>query len=113
MDTKCSADLNSKNMNISAGNPTHDKVFLLSIKEVLEYFDSNSSRGCKPTTYAISDRGYIDGKTGQCCWWLRSPGFVNFYAAIVLSGGSVDYSGYDAVDDSNFVRPALWINLNS
>ncbi|MBR6271392.1 MAG: hypothetical protein IKR26_04490 [Lachnospiraceae bacterium] len=42
-------------------------------------------------------------------WWLRTPGDGSDCAAVVRSGGSVDYIGYDVYDCFAAVRPALKI----
>ena len=75
------------------GNPTTDRIFLLSIDEAKKYFKDNQDR--------------IPGK-----WWLRSPGRGSGNAAYVESDGCIKGSG-------NYffyrfgVRPALKINLKS
>jgi tetratricopeptide (TPR) repeat protein len=79
------------------GNPTKDRVFLLSLDEVQKYFKDNSARVAK---YNGSD----------CWWWLRSPGYGAGCAAIVYDGGDVDAIG-SYVDFDVGVRPALWLNL--
>ena len=112
MDTKCSADPNPKNITIPAGNSTNDKVFLLSIKEVQKYFDSDSARGCIPTHYAVSQGAYRNIENGKCCWILRSPGDEILNIALVRSDGTVSYKGCGVLADDACVRPALWINLN-
>lgn len=74
------------------------KVFLLSVDEANEaaYFADNADR-----------------KLGSgSLWWLRSPGFDVYYAAVVLNFGYVHAIGY-IVDSSIAVRPALKINLAS
>jgi hypothetical protein len=48
-------------------------------------------------------------KTGW--WWLRSPGYHGFDAALVCNDGDVSVSGYDVKHSSVSVRPALWLNL--
>lgn len=91
---------NNPNYLTDAGNITEDRIFLLSIDEVKQYFSSDEARKCKYDGFA-------------CCWWLRSPGSYQTYAANVDIDGSVRCGG-DLVDyDGNAVRPALWINLES
>ena len=81
-----------------AGSATKDKIFLLSIDEVNQYFSTDSSKICPYNGDAF-------------WWWLRSPGYDQDDAAVVDDEGSV-YG--DNVDESNnAVRPALWINLDS
>ena len=94
------------------GNNTTDKVFLLSIDEAKQYFDSNSARICMPTAYAKAQGAYVDS-SGSSYWWLRSPGPHNAYAAYVGIDGSIRNYG-SVVEDGNIaVCPALWINLES
>ena len=90
------------------GNDTQDKIFLLSIEEVNEYFDSDSARKCKGTYFAFAN-GALGG--GSCWWWLRSPGYSQDIAASVINDGVVYVSG-DCVDIGNIaVRPVMWITI--
>ncbi|MDR2197481.1 MAG: DUF6273 domain-containing protein [Coriobacteriales bacterium] len=82
----------------SGGNPTRDKVFLLSIDEVKWYFNSDSHRVAKYQGASL-------------WWWLRSPGRRLVYAAVVDSDGYVDVGGDYVEDDDSGVRPALWLDL--
>ena len=94
------------------GNATQDQVFLLSITEVNKYFSSDSARQCKPTDYAVAN-GAWENDSGNCCWWLRSPGISQIDAAAVLDDGAVFELGDYVLNVDNAVRPALWIDLNS
>ena len=112
------------------GNDTEDKVFLLSIGEATRYFDPDPdaydpARRAKVTAYAktqgarvYSEAEYgMSGTTeydGNGWWWLRSPGFDDYYAAFVFYDGSLRMGGgygIDTVDGG--VRPAFWLNLES
>lgn len=106
-----SADKNP-DYSTNPGNATQDQVFLLSITEVNKYFSSNSARQCKPTDYAVAN-GAWENDSGNCWWWLRSPGYDQDGAADVRAHGDVgEYGNYvDRVNTA--VRPALWIDLNS
>ena len=106
-----SADKNP-DYNTNPGNAMQDQVFLLSITEANKYFSSDSARQCKPTDYAVAN-GAWESDSGNCWWWLRSPGYTQNYAACVYNVGDVYESG-DVVDRGDrAVRPALWIDLNS
>ena len=101
----------------SGGNDTQDKVFLLSYHEVYDvYFPREDDRVCAPTDYAIKNGAWTNGKKQQDgrdagAWWLRSPGGNQNYATDVsYNGARVDF--YADIGDI-FVRPALWIDLNS
>lgn len=109
--TTVTADKNPS-YSTSPGNNTTDKVFLLSITEVNQYFSSNSALECQGTAYCYAQGAY-KGSNGNCWWWLRSPGLDSYSAAYVSNGGSV-YDDGDSVNyDRGAVRPALWINLGS
>ncbi len=96
--------------NTDAGNATQDKVFLLSINEMNKYFSSDSARECKSPAYA-DENGVFVVTNGNCMWWLRSPGLIQDFAAIVDGRGAVFEDGLTVKFVSNAVRPALWISL--
>lgn len=106
-----SADKNP-NYNTNPGNATQDQVFLLSITEANKYFSSDSARQCKSTDYAVAN-GAWESDSGNCWCWLRSPGYIQYNAAIVNIDGDVSEVGCYVSDDAYAVRPALWIDLNS
>ena len=94
------------------GNDTEDRIFLLSIDEAEKYFSWGSRRRCEPTDYAVANGAY-ESDSGDCWWWLRSPGEHQYSAACVLTNGSVGRYGFDVYYGCDAVRPALWINLDS
>ena len=109
--TYVTADKNPK-YDTDPGNPTEDKIFLLSIDEVEKYFSSNEEIriNCEPTKYA-NLKVPIKYGSFYCEWWLRSPGSKQVYATYF--SGKIDYIGtYNDSSDVG-VRPALWINLES
>lgn len=93
--TTVTADRNpSYSTNTNPGNDTQERVWLLSIPEANRYFASDDARKCTPTDYAIaqgtsttSGSYKVDGRA-TCWWWLRSPGYSQYFAA------NVDYDGY-------------------
>ena len=102
------------------GNTTSDKIFLLSIAEVVKYFGDSgqiNNRPNKGVSY-INDK-YNNtriadsiGKGSTTWWWLRTPGISN-HAAFVNLDGWLLVHGY-RVDNNNTrggVRPALFVNL--
>ena len=96
--------------NTNQGNDTKDKLFLLSIKELEQYFVSNEKTLCKPTAYAVNN-GACEDNRGYGVWWLCSAGKNSSYAACVGPDCSI-YCGGDYVDYyKNSVRPAFWLNL--
>ncbi len=101
------------------GNDTEDKVFLLSIGEVLDYFGSDPesedpARRVKVTAYAKTQGGYCQSNgeyAGNGWWWLRSSGSDSYNAADVDYNGRVDRAG-DLVNYYGLVvRPAFWLDL--
>lgn len=91
--------------NSTAGmNVTQDQLFLLSIKEVKEFFPSDESRIC----YLMTNSG-PQSSINSCSWWLRSFG-NNIRAAFVRRRGDVFERGQYIYSDNVAVRPAMWIN---
>ena len=97
------------------GYDTQDKVFLLSIDEANEYFDSYEERICNATEYAEAQGVYTweydSTNMRSCWWWLRSPGFSQSFAACVDFDGIVNYDGGSVNGVDVAVRPAIWISL--
>ena len=105
------------------GNPTDDRVFLLSTAEVMntdygftDNSDSTNKRCADNTDYAKSRGAWTSDSpnyAGNGYWWLRSPGSYSTYAAFVNYDGHV-YEGGDIVDSYKYdARPALNLNLKS
>ena len=110
-----SADANPS-YSTNPGNATQDQIFLLSITEANKYFDSNSERECQPTAYAKAQGVWTSSSgtyAGNCWWWLRSPGNLQTYAAVVRYDGYVRDYGNGVYGSDDAVRPALWIDLES
>lgn len=112
-----SADKNPR-YGTEPGSDTQDKVFLLSIPEVEEYFASDSARRCQITDYADA-RGVITDSDGSCWWWLRSPGNQQNVAASVYFDGGVysiggvvnELYGYTTYISIHAIRPAIWVEI--
>lgn len=107
------------------GNPTTDKIFLLSVVEAQTYFATDADRKADATRYAVKKEAHVQGSEtgkashdGTCSdvhclpyWWLRSPGWDTGYAALVRYDGYI-YQYNACVDDVRAaVRPALWVNF--
>ena len=106
------------------GNPTTDKLFLLSIEEAEKYFKDDESRIAYPTPYAksrksvngklsVSDKYFNADRGGSCWWWLRSPGDDRTSAAGVHYDGNVSSDGLNVTKVNGAVRVAFKINLNN
>ena len=95
----------------NGGRNTEDKVFLMSYAEAGIYFSSDNNRICRPTAYAKAQGTYVDD-SGNCLWWLRSPGNTQEYTADVNADGSLGSNRYVHYDDVT-VRPAMWVNMET
>ena len=104
---------NNPKYSTDPGKTTEDRVFLLSIEEVMKYFKSNDSRKCSPTQYAIKRGTFVSDNTQCCWWWLRSPGKNGFNAAFVAYDGSVTSNGNIVGNVYAGLRPAIWVSLES
>lgn len=92
------------------GNDTDDKIFLLSVSEVEQYFSSDEERLLQATAYAKSQGANVDNK-GRSWWWLRSPGGTSANAATVSTSGSASERGINVLSNISVVRPALWVKI--
>lgn len=97
------------------GNPTEDKVFLLSLDEANAYFKENEERECpertaSPTAYAIAKGARFSEKTGNGEWMLRTPGNVPDLVCYVLMDGGISEFGRNIFEE-NGVRPAMWVTV--
>jgi len=103
----------------NGGSPINNKIFLLSIEEVVRYFGDSGQLEKPQNDYAIIDayskyrraKGF-DGASSW--WWLRSPGYYNSYVASVYNDGYILVSGNLSNDISaggGGIRPALWLKL--
>jgi hypothetical protein len=104
------------------GKETADKIFLLSLEEVSNYFgDSKANLQHKgKQTWAIDDQHNSErqAKYGDDFhWWrLRSPGYYSRTAASVNINGHIYVRGngvHGRPKDSGGMRPALWIELEN
>ena len=123
------------------GNPTVDKIFLLSTSEVVQYFgDSGDLRNNKRWHFrdegifeGAHDEGHSDFINDQYNdarkalyhkvynagwdsrgWWLRSPGVPMRPTTVIVGDiGELYICGSDVYDPSGGVRPALWLDLES
>ncbi|MCI6821736.1 MAG: DUF6273 domain-containing protein, partial [Clostridiales bacterium] len=111
------------------GNDTKDKVFLLSESEVYDTTEAESygflkarntydeGRRSRSSTYAKAMGASSDRSStysGNCRWWLRSPGSTTTNAANVYIHGYVDsYGDYGNLIFPYAVRPALHLNISS
>lgn len=98
------------------GRQTKDKIFLLSIEEVVSYYGNkmmhyNLNRNWQFSDSHDKERQAVNRNDGKwSSWWLRSPGYMNSYSAYVNANGVISFAGNRVDDDTVGVRPALWIS---
>lgn len=94
--------------NTIGGNPTTDRLFLLSGEEAEEYL--KIAIAAQPTEYAKAQGVYI-GNNGNAKAWLRSPGGVQNGAQTISSEGVVDKQGDYNSMIYHAVCPAMWVTM--
>lgn len=100
----------NKKYGIPGCRNTKDKVFLLSIEEVVDLFASDEDRVCNVAEY-VSDNEK-DDELSIGYWWLRSPGRSDSSAAVVKFDGSIAEQGNYVAVEWGIVRPAIWIEYD-
>lgn len=121
--TKLTNKANPFYKNSVGGNSTKDKVFILSIYDLIDYcFDESESsedinRRCGCTDYCLN--GSVIGATWKTAddysstsWWVRTPGTFGDYAVYVDAPGSIQYYG-GHLNTNEAVRPAINIDISS
>jgi len=103
------------------GLPTTDKIFLLSLEEVIQYFgDSGQLKSRSGKVNWFSDeylllRVAYDKSGESSWWWLRSPGKRANRSACVNCAGGIHVRGRlvdDYIAGYAGVRSALWLKAN-
>jgi len=115
------------------GNDTNDKVFLLSLDEVVRLYFGDSSRlldNPKPNQRYWFDRKDENNEKrkalfmdGYWWWWTRTPGKHNKVAVYVHGDGNIGIQG-NGISKTSFntihnhtksneggLRPAMWIKI--
>ena len=104
----------------SGGSNTTDRIFLLSIDEVVRFFGNTGQLANRPDgAWGIVDEydeariaRNLQGSTSW--WWLRSPGSDPIHSAIVCDVGHLMLGGNASFVFGGVgrgVRPAMWIYL--
>lgn len=97
---------------IVLGNDTQDKVFLLSVDEVMKYFPTENDKLCQVTEVGEARYaeyyGYVSDE-GNCFWWTRSQSSSSWSAMAVTAWGDFQSNHSDTTDIA--VRPAMWISI--
>ena len=113
------------------GEDTRDRIFLLSIEEVVcKYFGDSSSKLYNPgknQRYWFQRKDENNGrriarleanKEQIWWWWIRTPGRVNVKAVYIHGDGNIGIQGNNILKGNiadgkctGGVRPALWLKL--
>ncbi|MCL2378414.1 MAG: DUF6273 domain-containing protein [Defluviitaleaceae bacterium] len=102
----------------NGGNDTEDKIFLLSIDEVIKYL-GNSKLIADIAPDVITDDMCDEYSPARAAtniygiespWALRTPGESNNEVAFVNGPGCLDLTGRD-VQESFGIRPAMWVYM--
>jgi hypothetical protein len=98
------------------GADTTDKIFLLSVEEVVRYFGDSGQLGSQPLGHRINDRfnaaRIATNGTDADFWHLRTPGNIESNAVLVSTDGTIAMQG-NAVHFDRGIRPALWVNIDA
>ncbi len=123
--TLVTADKNPKFSSTDPGSSVNDKMFLLSVDEVVNYFPGGHLSGSDFEYYVDSsisttdtDYAYEKNKANEekmvyrsgrnANWWLRTVGNVKSYGSIATADGSIFPMGYASNYLLQGVRPAMW-----
>ncbi len=91
------------------GEDTTDKLFVLSIEELLKYFPEQEDRLAEATAYAAAEGASVDTNYKTSGYWTRNMGSDAQSAAYVYYYGAISYEGALVRADYLGVRPAMWI----
>ena len=89
---------------------TSDKIFILSEKELHQYFRSNTAVVAKPTTY--TKLATANKAVHTDCWYTRTPADTVGAQKIVESSG---FSNSGGASNECFlgVRPCIWVSVGN
>jgi hypothetical protein len=104
----------------TGGQDTTDRLFLLSLEEVCQYFGDSSAklRTKGEQAWSIDDENNRKRQANYCTdyhgWRLRSPGYYGRTGASINKNGHVYVRGngvFGSPKDGGGIRPALWLRL--
>jgi hypothetical protein len=104
---------------ISGGIDTTDKIFLLSLDEIVQYFGDSGQLSNRPANALYIDDRFNSSRVAMksngnsTWWWLRSPGDYSATASFVYGNGRIGIVDRDGngVASAGGVRPAMWVRL--
>lgn len=116
IDTNLEAEENSFFCNGKFGENTFDKIFLLTMDDVIyRYFKTDENRIAYPTKYVKANNVICSAKKFSnnhgVFWWLRNRGKSNNCVSYIDETGRIVLCGIIAKSNIVFVRPALWMKI--
>ncbi len=90
------------------GNPTEDKVFVLTVKEVEKYLDDDLKQAEATEFVRNISTAYI-GDNGCAAWWTRNQHDEEKAIYVHVDGSTDNKVVVD--NDQVCVRPAMWVSI--
>ncbi|MCL1866275.1 MAG: sigma-70 family RNA polymerase sigma factor [Oscillospiraceae bacterium] len=100
---------------VAGGNSTTDKLFILSMSEMVKYFGDSGQLANRPKSANYINDQYNSARvvydlSGKAAWlWVRSPGNGTNRAATTNLDGDLDPRGNIADNNNGGIRPAMWL----
>ena len=98
------------------GDNTRDKIFILSVEEVVQYFGDSGQLENRPEDVRWISDEYDSARIAwndngdRAWWWLRSPGGAQRLVTGVDPAGVLNLYGTSALN-AGHIRPVMWLNL--
>ena len=108
--TTVEPDINSVNQG-HHGEPTEDRLFILSYTETLKYMTDLDARRGIATKRAIAEGSDANNLRENCWWWTRTAARYPNEVLTVDSSGDINRFGDNVADTHYAVRPAMWVQL--
>ena len=93
---------------VSSGEDTVDRIFLLSVEEVKQFMPETEDRTCSPTPFALAKNAFAN-EYGNAWWMLRTSGENGRSIVYINSDGTFNFEGCTVNSDGGSTRPALRI----
>ncbi len=93
------------------GNPTEDRVFVLSSKELDTYLAEPEFRTSRATKQAVAEGAFANPTTGNGWYWTRTVARYSNQVQTVDGYGEINKFGDGVAKEYYTVRPAMWITL--
>ncbi|MCQ2418864.1 MAG: DUF6273 domain-containing protein [Clostridia bacterium] len=109
--SEIAADKNPK-QHTDPGSDTQDKVFILSLSEIEDYFPGETDSICYLTQWAKNTALKTRTSRSSHWYWVRTPG-TESKTCFISHTGAVNYGGNGSDAAEGGVRPAMWLGSGS